>query len=306
VTLKPGDLGVDYSYARPSLAGLAQSGARFVLRYSAGAASDPGHPSHSANAGKLISPAEFKDILDASLDVIANDEWYASRISEGKAAGRADALAAARLWKACGLAKGSTIYVSWDTDPSLSKFASVGRYARAYRKALGGYYEAGVYGGTGFLKWAFKQALIRFGWRPNAGSWSNDGLPYQPDTSTASKREALVKLALSKTPAHIWQTGNYWVGKSADEDLILRVPVGSHLEALASLNPVPAPKPPIPDPINSEELALSPDDKKYLDAKFAELDAQLRGLFTGNDNKPHRLATFLKKALGKQVDFTKP
>lgn len=302
--LQPGDLGVDYSYARPSLSELAKSDAQFVVRYSAGAASDPGHPSHAANAGKLITPDEFKAILSAGLDIIANDEWYQSRITEGYAAGLADAKAAARLWKACGLEQGSTIYVSWDEYPSASKFASVGRYARGYRAGLAGYYGFDVYGGTGFLKWALKGLSVKFGWRPNAGSWSSDGLPYQPDTSTPAKRAALVSLALGKTPAHIWQTGNYWVGKSADEDLLVRVPVGSHLETVAAKRPVTPPPIVIPDPTNSEDLALSPDDKKYLDAKFAEIENSLREALTGNDGKPHRLATWLAK-LGKPVDFTK-
>lgn len=303
VVLKPGDLGIDYSYARPDLGKIARSGARFVVRYSAGSASDPGHQSYRLNAGKLITPGEFKAIIAAGMDVIANDEWYASRITEGAAAGSADGRAAAKLWRACGLAKGASIYVSWDEYPSPGKFAGVGQYARAYRKALGGYYDVDAYGGTGFLKWALKGLLVKFGWRPNAGSWSNDGLPYQPDTSTAAKRAALVQLAVGKTPAHIWQTGNYWFSKSADEDIIVRVPVGSHLEALAAQAvPVPAPTP-IPSPITDEELTLTPEDKAYLDAKFAAVEQTLRGAFSDSKGKPHKLSTWLSKLSGKKVDL---
>jgi hypothetical protein len=303
VVLKPGDLGIDYSYARPDLGQVARSGARFVVRYSAGSASDPGHQSYRINSGKLITPGEFKAILAAGMDVIANDEWYTSRITEGAAAGSADGRAAAKLWRACGLAKGASIYVSWDEYPSPTKFAGVGRYARAYRKALGGYYDVDAYGGTGFLKWAMKGLLVKFGWRPNAGSWSNDGLPYQPDTSTAAKRAALVKLAVGKTPASIWQTGNYWFHKTADEDLIVRVPVGSHLEALAAQS-VPAPDPtPTPDPTTDEELSLTPEDKAYLDAKFNAVEQSLRGAFSDSKGKPHKLSTWLSKLAGKKVDL---
>jgi hypothetical protein len=193
----------------------------------------------TSTRGKLITPGEFRDILAAGLDVVANDEWYENRVTEGYAAGLADAKAAAALWKSCGLAKGSTIYVSWDQFPAQANWLKVGRYVRGYRAGLAGYYEVDAYGGTGFLKWAIGKGLVKYGWRPNAGDWSGDGLPYQPDTSTASKRAALVALALKKTPAHLWQTGNYWFSKSADENLVLRLPIGSHLETVAAGLPTP-------------------------------------------------------------------
>lgn len=237
-----GDRGIDYSYARPSLTEAVQNGASFVVRYSAGVASDPSNPNHSAVAGKLISPDEFKAILAAGLDVIANDEWYATRVTEGFAAGYSDGLAAAALWKSCGLAKGASIYVSWDAFPAKASWFKVGRYVAGYRKALAGYYFVDAYAGTGFIRWAINQKFIRFGWRPSAGSWSNDGLPFQPDTSTAVKRAALVALAEKKTPSRLWQTGNQWFGNQADEDMIVRTPVGSHLESLA-VKPQPAPAP---------------------------------------------------------------
>lgn len=235
MTLAPGDLLIDFSGLRldeAKVAAFVKANGKGFIRYSAGAASDPGNPNHSAVAWKLISPAEFK-FLTQHGDVIANDEWFESRVTQGWSAGHADGLAAARLWKQCGLGRGATIYVSWDQFPAKASWVKVGRYVRGYRKALAGYYNIDAYAGTGFLRWAIKNKFIRFGWRPNAGSWSVDGLPYQPDTSTPAKRAALVKLARSKSPAHLWQTGNYWFDKNADEDLVVRVPVGSHFEALA-------------------------------------------------------------------------
>lgn len=236
MTLSVGDVGIDYSYARPSLTTAAQSGAKFVIRYSAGVASDPASPSHSKNAGKLITPVEFQSILAAGLDIIANDEWYEARVTEGATAGKADGHASATLWKSCGLAKGSAIYPSWDAAPSKTKWSAVDAYLKAFAAEINrvGGYVLGVYAGTPYLKHALANGLVQFGWRPNAGSWSNDGLPYQPDTSTATKRFALALKAKAATPAAIWQTGNYWFNKSADEDLIVRTPVGSHLEAQIS------------------------------------------------------------------------
>lgn len=241
MNLAPGDLGIDYSYGRPSLSAAVKAGAKFVLRYSAGAASAPSHPSHSANAGKLITPSEFRAILAAGLDIIANDEWYTTRITEGGTAGRQDGAAALALWRSCGLARGASIYVSWDAAVVSSRFASVAAYLVAYQKALAGYYLVDMYAGTPALRDMLTRKAIRYGWRPNAGSWSNDGLPYQPNVSTPARRAALVAQALKATPAHIWQTGNYWFDKTADENILVRVPVGSHREAAT-----PAPTPPAP------------------------------------------------------------
>jgi hypothetical protein len=242
--VRAGDLVIDYSFARPSLREAKASGAHAVVRYSAGAASDPGHPSHAANAGKLIGPAEFRAILAAGLDVIAVDEWYESRVTEGYAAGVEDGRAAAALWRSCGLAKGATVYCAWDAAPTGS-FFRVRRYLRGWTTGAAQYYRADLYAGTPVLRrlrggWpgAYR---IRYGWRPGAGSWSNDGLPFQPNTRTEAARAVLVARAVQATPAHIWQTGNTWFGGDADEDLIVRVPVGSHLETRAATRPKPKP-----------------------------------------------------------------
>lgn len=239
--LQPGDLLIDYSFARPSLAEAKQSGARGVIRYSAGAASDPQHRSYAANAGKLITPAEFRAILEAGLDVIANDEWYETRVTEGYDAGVQDGSAAAALWRSCGLARGATVYCSWDAAPSPVHYFRVRRYLRGWYDGAGQYYRPDLYGGTPALHWLRRGRpgifTIRYGWRPNAGSWSNDGLPYQPSTRTPEERTALVARARTATPAHVWQTGNYWFGSDADENLVVRVPVGSHNDALEQQQP---------------------------------------------------------------------
>lgn len=246
--LKPGDRVIDFSGMRMDDHKIAQAkaaGARGVLRYSAGAGN--GDPKAQ---WKLITPDEFKQLIRAGFDVIANSEWYETRVTEGAKAGAADGAADLELWRSCGLAKGASIYVSLDTAPSRLKYRAIRAYLTAYQKALSGRYRVDLYGGTPLLRWLLGKKAIRFGWRPNAGSWSNDGLPYQPDTSTVAKRAALVEQALDATPAHIWQTGNYWFGKDVDENLIVRAPVGSHRDALAVT--IPAPPQPAPDPPTPE------------------------------------------------------
>jgi hypothetical protein len=105
---------------------------------------------------------------------------------------------------------------------------------------LGGYYKVGLYGGTPALTEMLRRGVVSKTWRANAASWSSDGLPDFPRTRTLSQRLALVAQGLAATPANLWQTHNYWYGNSADENLALRTPVGSHLEAKGV--PVPTPQ----------------------------------------------------------------
>lgn len=249
--LATGDLGIDYSFARPAPKAIAKAGARFVFRYSAGAASVKSHPSHRVNAGKLITAKEFRALLAAGLDVVANDEWYESRVTEGAHAGKVDGRASGDLWHACGYAKGAAIYVSWDAPPVRGKWSAVDDYLAAFQAEIAGQYRVDCYAGTPYLKHALSQKLIRYGWRPNAGSWSGDGIGYQPNTRTPERRGGLVRAAVDKTPAHVWQTGNYWFSKNADELVLLRPAIGSHRQALAAaiVKPKPpvVPKPPAPE-----------------------------------------------------------
>jgi hypothetical protein len=249
--LAAGDLGIDHSYARIDPARTLAAGGKFTIRYSAGVASRSSHPSHKLNAGKLITPPEFRALLAKGEDVVANSEWYTTRVTEGAAAGKADAQADAELWHACGYAKGASIYCSWDAAPVRSKWTAVDEYLHAYEENLQGQYHVDAYAGTAFLKWALARHRIRYGWRPNAGSWSNDGIPYQPVTRTAAQRRDLVAFAAHRTPAAIWQTGNYWFSKNADELVLLRPRIGSHRQALA-VTPV---KPPAKPPVVAKPLA---------------------------------------------------
>jgi hypothetical protein len=222
MTLTVGARGIDYSGARPAPADIVHNGGRFVLRYSAGAASSPSHPRFEDVKWKLITPAEFRALVGAGLDVIANSEWYETRVTEGRGAGQADGSADLALWRACGLAKGASIYVSWDSVPNRRHFDAVAEYLRAYRDALGGRYQVDLYAGDPALAEMKRRGLIRYGWRPNADSWSGNGSFWQTNQ---------IGRVSTVSSAHIWQDGNYWFGHDADENVILRLPVGSHREA---------------------------------------------------------------------------
>ena len=71
--------------------------------------------------------------------------------------------------------------------------------------------------------------MIRFGWRAMADSWSGNGDWYQPGGDWLASAQRLAEVS----PAHLGQNGNRWYDGEADEDVILRLPVGSHLEAVA-------------------------------------------------------------------------
>lgn len=225
----PGTLGLDWSGARPASSDVYRNGARLVTRYSAGVGN-----TQPATQWKLCRKGEIADHIKAGLDFLANSEWYESRITEGAAAGLADGKADLAFWRSRGYAKGAGIAVSWDADPVRSRWDAAVAYLRAYGQGLGGYYVVGAYAGTPFLRYALSKGVIVFGWRPNAGSWSNDGLPYQPSTRTAAERSALVARAVAATPAHLLQTGNYWYSKGADENLVLRSGLPTHRAALAA------------------------------------------------------------------------
>lgn len=104
---------------------------------------------------KCITAGEYAWLLDAGLEVGAlYEEWGgASRRGLGwdinAADGTLDGLFATGFWKQAGFPQGRTIYfcidVDVDTDVKIERY--VIPYLNAVRTALGGYYEAGVYGG---------------------------------------------------------------------------------------------------------------------------------------------------------------
>lgn len=119
-------------------------------------------------------------------------------------------------------------------------------YLKAYNDSLGGYYHVDLYAGDPALEQMKANGLIKYDWRPNANSWSgNDGLPYQPSQDWIKGNMATI---LAKTGAAIWQNGNYWYSKGADENVLLRPQCGSHLQAESSGPGVPDPAPPPHEP----------------------------------------------------------
>lgn len=289
--LQPGHRGCDYSGARPTMQAVKAAGGRFIGRYSAGAFS--GDP---ASQWKLCGPGEIAAAVDAGLDFVAISESYESRVTEGHAAGVADGAADAAFWRSRGLAKGATVFACWDTGPTADKYAAVGDYLDGWNAGAAGQYTAGLYGGDPVIRWLKQRGHITHGIQPNATSWSGGNLPYAP-----SNPAALLGQAQAASAADVWQTGNYWLGKNADECMVLRVPFGSHLQALNGATAQP----------EDDLMALDPKERAALVADIAAAAAEKVWAHTqtpeGQKN-PRRMDIAVANALahaGEAVDALK-
>lgn len=241
---RAGDFGGDFSGLRLNNPKLVQQAVdakcRLFLRYSAGVGNvSPG------SQWKLCGASEIPYLTNSGFDFCANSEWYETRVLEGSAAGSADGAADLLFWRSRGYNRGGVIIVSADCPVPRLKYPYLAAYLHAYQEALGNYYLVGLYAGTPVLQAMKKRGLIRSTWRPNAGDWSKDGLPYQPSRSQV----AMLLPEVKKLGIDIWQTGNYMFNKQMDEIVVVTDDLPTHNRALSHPLPKPQPKkPPKPKP----------------------------------------------------------
>lgn len=257
--LTPGMRGIDFSDAAIDPVSVAKNGGAFIMRYSAGAFNAEARMAH-----KLCKPGELQAAVAAGLDFFALDESWSTRILEsGFAGGLADGTGARVFWHGRGLNHGAAVFAAGDTDITPAQYDAVAAYCRGFKKGLRGRglrraYAMGLYAGTPVLREMFKRGVIDYGMRAKASSWSNDGLPPNPPLAGATPGMVanIVKAASAGTPAHIWQNYNEWFTPgSTDEDVILRVPCGSHLEQVKRIPPV-APPPVKPPTAHTYEFVV--------------------------------------------------
>lgn len=121
---------------------------------------------------KLLTNSEAKALSEAGIAIVSNYEWYASRATEGYAAGMQDAQIAASQHKACGGPLNRPIYFSVDADVSGEQTAD---YFRGVAVVIG-IACTGAYGSYRVLKYLFDQGLIKWGWQTYAwsyGAWES-------------------------------------------------------------------------------------------------------------------------------------
>lgn len=153
--------GLDFSWARPSPAQLADDGYAFVCRYL------------SRDASKSLSATEAAGYIANGLAVVSNWEDYAQAPLDGWDQGLADAHAAVAQHAACGGGPDDPIYFSVDFDVAPSQYAAVVSYMRAINGVIG-VARTGAYGGYYVIQRLFDDGLIAYGWQTFAwsyGSW---------------------------------------------------------------------------------------------------------------------------------------
>jgi hypothetical protein len=153
-------LGVDYSYARPSPAGIRGAGYTFAVRYL------------SHDPSKNISAGEAKALIGAGVDVVSNWESTADSTLGGYNAGVSDAQAATAQAAAAGSPEGRPIYFSIDFDATPGQQATIDAYMDGAASVIGRG-RVGAYGGYWVVKRLFDDGKIAFGWQTYAWSGGN-------------------------------------------------------------------------------------------------------------------------------------
>lgn len=154
--------GVDYAfYPHPSVSVLRSSKVTFVGRY----ISDV--PANDTN-GKNLIQSEYKALRSAGIGVVLVVEYYAQRMMEGKARGRADALHADSVVKALGM-PGLPIFFAADWDATPADQAGIDAYLDGAASAIG-LDRVGLYGGYYPVKRSFDNGTITYAWQTYA--WS--------------------------------------------------------------------------------------------------------------------------------------
>lgn len=150
--------GVDYAWGRPGATALKNAGVKFAARYL----------SHDAT-GKNLTHTEAKALSDAGIALVVVWETIAKRALAGRAAGVADATAAAKQALDCGMPGGRPIYFAVDFDASSSQEGAITAYLQGAATVLTKA-RVGIYGGYSPVAHALDGKHCAWGWQTYA--WS--------------------------------------------------------------------------------------------------------------------------------------
>jgi hypothetical protein len=151
--------GVDYSWARPSPAGLKADGYEFVSRYLS-----------YGSSGKNLTKGEADGLKAAGLDIVCNWEEGAEDALGGYATGVAHAQAAQAQAVADGMPADRPIYFSLDFDAQPSQQAALNDYFDGVASVIGRS-RTGAYGGYSAVNRLFNAGKITWAWQTYAWSY---------------------------------------------------------------------------------------------------------------------------------------
>ncbi|WP_433145023.1 glycoside hydrolase domain-containing protein [Actinomadura nitritigenes] len=200
----PAVFGVDYAWGRPGASALKRAGAKFACRYL----------SHDTT-GKNLTRAEAGELSAAGLWLVVVWETTANRALDGKAAGRADAQAAAAQAKACGMPDDRPVYFAVDWDASSSQQGAINAYLDGAASVLGRG-RVGLYGGYGPVNRAFDAGKIAFGWQTYA--WSGGRWDKRAQLQQYSNDHTINGVGLDYDRAVKSDYGQWRVGVSPTEE----------------------------------------------------------------------------------------
>jgi hypothetical protein len=153
--------GVDYSYSKPTPAGLVAAGKKFVVRYGA-----------LGNTGKFLTAAELTALRTAGLVVVANVEEAAGNY-RGQAAGVRWAAAGSAFFRKLGMPGDRPIYFSVDWDAGPADWPDIDAALRGSASVIGAD-RVGVYGGYDTIAHCVSAGTASWFWQTyawSAGRW---------------------------------------------------------------------------------------------------------------------------------------
>jgi hypothetical protein len=148
--------GMDYSFARPTIAVVREGGFTFACRYLTG-------------GGKALSPQEVKGLSLEDVAIVSIYEESATAMLGGFNAGMHDGDAALNAAHRIGMPKGRPVYFACDFDMQPDQEEECLQYLKGASHGLRGNYAVGGYGGLRFVR-AAQKAGVHFLWQTLA--WS--------------------------------------------------------------------------------------------------------------------------------------
>lgn len=231
--LELNDVGIDFAIMPDpdGYAGIQKNRAKFVFRYSAGAAFIEGGTAFVDR--KCCHVDEIDHAVTHEMDFIGNFELSESTPTEGRASGLRHGAADKRFWDSRGLHPKAGVTVSWEPGTDRSLWPAVANFLEGYRE--GSQRLIGMYAGLPTLL-HFRDVVKLLDFTHMPMSTFANGLPEVLD----SEKPALLEKAARDNGINMCQNFKRWYPPAgADEDIYTTEPqiAFSHLQAKTGWTP---------------------------------------------------------------------